>query len=123
MSGDESSGQQRSGRQTLNLGAARRSYARTSRESRSSACFDAEARASESTRTHSRLNAGRPSGLRLLTQFRSRTHSSSFHVAPALRISSCSVGHVVIVRPFTSPAEIRIHPVDRAMPIYRPTHV
>src|SRR6476469_7576921 len=51
------------------------------------------------------LKAGMSSGLRLLTQFLSRSTSLSSQLPPALRISSWTVGQLVILWPFTRPAE------------------
>src|ERR1043165_9695610 len=84
-------------------------YERTPRASRFSARIAAAGRVSAKSRTISRLNAGRSSGLRLLTHVPSRMHSLSCHVAPALRRSSCSVGQLVIVCPRTRPAETSSH--------------
>src|SRR5438270_1458349 len=84
--------------------------ARVSRRSRFSGCSARLGWVAARHFTISELKAGRSSGLRLLTQLPSRTHCSSFQFAPALRMSSSSVGHVVIVCPFTSPELMRIQP-------------
>src|SRR3954451_17332858 len=54
-------------------------------------------------------NAGRSSGLREDTRPSSTTTSSSTHVPPALRMSVCSDGHEVIVRPCSTSASTRVH--------------
>src|SRR5207237_522892 len=55
-----------------------------------------------------RLNAGRSAGLRLETSPLSTTTSSSTHFAPAFLRSACSEGHDVILRPFATPASIKV---------------
>src|SRR5581483_3722562 len=55
------------------------------------------------------LKAGRSSGLRLVTRPWSTTTSWSTQSPPALRMSVCSVGHDVSVRPRTTPASTSTH--------------
>src|ERR1700760_4169263 len=52
------------------------------------------------------LNAGRSSGLGLVTRFRSTTTSWSTQSAPALRRSVLSEGHEVRRRPRTAPVSM-----------------
>ena len=57
-----------------------------------------------------RQNAGRSSGLRLVTRFRSTTTSASAQFAPALTTSSLMAKKLVALRPFNiPPAEHNTH--------------
>src|SRR4051794_35366136 len=55
------------------------------------------------------LNAGRSSGFRLETRPASTTTSLSTQFAPALARSVCRLGQLVISRPLTTPASIKVH--------------
>ena len=63
----------------------------------------------DSAAVSSRVNAGRSSGLRLVTRLSSTTTSSSTHSAPALRRSVCRLGHDVRLRPRTTSASTSVH--------------
>src|SRR4051812_29574914 len=62
----------------------------------------------ESACSSALLNAGRSSGLRLVTSLPSITTSSSVHSAPALRKSCCRLGQLVRCLALAMPASIRV---------------
>ena len=71
--------------------------------------LNAQLEREQTPRSSFELNAGRSSGLRLLTRRSSTQTSSSTHSAPALRRSVFRLGHEVILRPSTTSASISVH--------------